>query len=73
MMRSGHIVCAWLMARAAVAAQARIDAGSGDDFYPRKISSAIFFAEHILPRSEGLARVVRAGTASTMSISAEDF
>ena len=73
MMMAGHVVCAWLMARAALAAQARIDAGAGDDFYVKKIKTAIFFAEHILPRSEGLASMIKAGKTSVMSISAEDF
>ena len=73
MMMAGHVVCAWLMARAALAAQARIDAGASDDYYRKKINTAIFFAEHILPRSEGLATMIRAGKASIMSIGAEDF
>ena len=73
MMMAGHVVCAWLMVRAALAAQRHIDAGSSDLFYRNKIASAVFFAEHILPRSEALSVIVRAGSSSTMSIGADEF
>ncbi len=73
LMMSGHVVCAWLMARAALAARRRIDAGETDGFYASKIKSAIFFAEHMLPRGEAQARIVRSGKASIMGIEADDF
>ena len=73
LMMCGHVVCAWLMARAALAARARIDAGGSDAFYANKIKSAVFFAEHMLPRSESFARIVRAGKSSIMGIEAEDL
>jgi hypothetical protein len=73
MMLVGNLVCAWQMGRAAVAAQRHIDAGSNDNFYAHKIRTARFFAEHILPRSEAQAVMVKAGSASIMSIDANDF
>ena len=72
-MMAGNVVCAWLMARAALAAQKHIDAGSQDRFYRHKISTAVFFAERILPRSEALAAMVMSGSASAMSIAADEF
>ena len=72
-MMAGNLVCAWLMARAAFAAQKHIDAGSHDRFYRHKISTAVFFAERILPRSEALAAMVMSGSASAMSIAADEF
>ncbi len=72
-MMAGNVVCAWLMARAALAAQKHIDAGSQDRFYHHKISTAVFFAERILPRSEALAAMVMSGSASAMSIAADEF
>ena len=73
MMLAGNVVCAWLMAKAALAAQRHIDAGSSDDFYPHKISTARFFAERILPRAEAQLHMVKAGSASVMAIEADVF
>jgi hypothetical protein len=61
------------MARSAFAAQKHIEAGSQDRFYRHKISTAVFFAERILPRSEALAAMVMSGSASAMSIAADEF
>jgi acyl-CoA dehydrogenase len=73
MMLTGNVVCAWLMARAALVAQKHIDAGSSDSFYPNKIKTALFFAERILPRSEAQAVMVKSGSASAMAIDADSF
>jgi hypothetical protein len=56
-----------------LAAQKHLDAGSDDLFYRHKISTAVFFAERILPRSEALALMVMAGSASVMAIGADEF
>jgi acyl-CoA dehydrogenase len=73
MMLAGNVVCAWLMGRAALAAQKHIDAGSSDHFFPHKIKTAVFFAERILPRSEAQAVMVKSGSASVMAIDADIF
>ncbi len=73
MMMAGNVVCAWLMGKAALAAQRHIDAGSSDLFYGHKIKTALFFAEHILPRSAGQLQMVKAGSASVMAIDADVF
>jgi hypothetical protein len=73
MMLVGNVVCGWLLARSAIAAKKHMDAGSSDEFYPNKVKTARYFAEHILPRSEALSTVVQAGSASSMSIDAEIF
>ena len=70
---AGNVVCAWLMAKAALAAQKQIDAGSSDAFFRHKIATAVFFAERILPRSEALALMVMSGSASVMAIDASEF
>jgi len=70
---AGNVVCAWLMARSALAAQRHIDAGSKDDFFRHKIATAVFFAERILPRSEAQAMMVKSGSGSTMAIEADLF
>lgn len=73
LMLAGYVVAGWLMGRAACAAQRHIDAGSGDGFYPRKIKTALFFAERILPRSQALALMVEAGSGSVMAIGADEL
>jgi alkylation response protein AidB-like acyl-CoA dehydrogenase len=73
MMLAGNVACAWLMGQAALVAQEHIDNGSNDLFYPHKIKTARFFAEHILPRSEGQLLMVKSGSASVMSIDPDVF
>jgi alkylation response protein AidB-like acyl-CoA dehydrogenase len=73
LMLMGNVVCGWLMARSAVAAKRHLHAGADDEFYRNKIKTAIFFAEHILPRSEGLKYSVLAGSGSVMSIDIDVF
>jgi alkylation response protein AidB-like acyl-CoA dehydrogenase len=73
LMLLGNVVCGWLMAKSAVAAKRHLDAGSDDDFYRNKIKTGTFFAEHILPRSEGLKFSVLAGSGSVMSIAIDTF
>jgi len=54
----------WLMAKAALAAAARLRQRKGDpDFNRAKIATARFYAEHILPRTAGLLPAVFGGGA----------
>jgi hypothetical protein len=52
------------MARAATIADAALQSAPEDAFYLSKRQTARFFAEQLLPASQGLARVVKAGSAS---------
>ena len=45
----------WMMARAALVAQARIAAGDSDPFFPAKIATAYFYADHVMAAVAGLA------------------
>ncbi|SMB26925.1 Acyl-CoA dehydrogenase [Sterolibacterium denitrificans] len=66
------IVCGgWQMGRAALVAQARIAAGDGDAFYPAKIVTARFYADHLLAQAAGLAQTVVQGGASALEIAEE--
>ncbi|QDX82647.1 acyl-CoA dehydrogenase [Denitratisoma sp. DHT3] len=68
------IVCGgWMLARAALAAQARIDGGSSDAFHPAKITTARFFAEHLLPQAPALAETIVSGGASVLALPEEMF
>lgn len=54
----GNVSGGWMMARAALVAQAKISAGDADPFYSAKIATARFYAEHVMAAAPGLARVV---------------
>ena len=64
----GIVSGGWMMARAARVAQDKISAGDDDPFYPAKIVSARFYAEHVLSASSGLAKEVVQGGTSTLAL-----
>ena len=59
----GIVAGGWQMARAAVVAQAKIDDKNQDPFYPAKITTAQFYADHVLSAAAGLAHTVIYGGA----------
>ena len=61
------------MARAALIAQSRIDAGNSDPFYQVKVITARFFADHLLTRADGLADSVTEGAAGVMALAEDQF
>jgi alkylation response protein AidB-like acyl-CoA dehydrogenase len=68
----GIVSGGWMMARAALAAQAKIGAGDADPFYPAKITTARFYADHVLAAAPGLAYTVKHGGAGALAL-AEDL
>ncbi|MBI3145582.1 MAG: acyl-CoA dehydrogenase [Pseudogulbenkiania sp.] len=73
LMLLGTVCGGWQMARAATAAQARIAAGESAAFYRAKIDTALFYAEHILPRALTHAHVVRHGARATLALDESAF
>jgi 3-(methylsulfanyl)propanoyl-CoA dehydrogenase len=74
MMLMGTVCGGWLMARAALIASAKIDAGADDvEFYKGKIVSARFYADHFLPRADAYLASVMAGSESIMALNNEQF
>ena len=69
------VVCGgWQMARAAQAAQRRLDEGDADRaFHQTKIATARFFADQDLTRARGLADATIHAGASTMALGEADF
>ncbi|MBI4191252.1 MAG: acyl-CoA dehydrogenase [Betaproteobacteria bacterium] len=64
----------WLMARAALVAESRLNAGAGGaDFYRAKIATARFYAEHILPQAAALSSEVVNGAGSVLALSNEQY
>jgi hypothetical protein len=62
----GRVVAGALMARSAAIASQRLAAGAGaaDSFYRAKLQTARFYAEHLLPQSLSLLRIIKSGAAS---------
>ena len=70
----GTVAGGWLMARAALIAQAKLNEPESDpDFLRAKRATARFYAEHILPQAISLAREVTAGADSVLALDAASF
>ncbi len=69
------IVCGgWQMARAALVAEKKLAEGAGDAaFYRTKITTARFYADHVLVQAPGLAATMVSGSAGVMAVSEEDM
>jgi alkylation response protein AidB-like acyl-CoA dehydrogenase len=69
----GTVAGGWMMARAALVAEAKLAGGGDADFYGAKIITARFYAEHILPQAGGMVSVVTAGSGSVLALSEAQF
>jgi len=69
------IVCGgWQMARSARVAEKKLAEGGGDAaFYKTKITTARFYADHVLVQAPGLAATMVSGSAGVMAVSEEDM
>jgi alkylation response protein AidB-like acyl-CoA dehydrogenase len=63
LMLSGYVIGGWLMAKSAVIAASKLT-GSDREFHTAKLRTTLFYAQQVLPRSLGLARIVQEGGAS---------
>ena len=71
---TGIVALGLMWLRSAVAAQAALDARSGDaDFMKAKLITARFFAERIMPEAGALRRKLEAGAESLMAMPVEGF
>jgi butyryl-CoA dehydrogenase len=71
---AGVVLGGWQMARAALVAQHKLDAGEGDaGFYKAKIATARFFADHILSQASGLRIAIIDGSAGVLALSEDQF
>jgi len=74
LMLLGTVTGGWQMARAALAAQAQLDAGAADtDFYAGKLQTARFYAEQVLPRAFAHARSIESGSATMLRFTLEQM
>jgi hypothetical protein len=71
---AGIVLGGWQMARAALAARRKLDAGDGDAaFYRAKIATARFFADHVLSQADGLRHAIVDGSAGVLGLDVEQF
>jgi hypothetical protein len=61
------------MARAALAARARLASGEDEDFCRAKIATARFYAEQILPKASASLSVVESGASTAFTLDDEQF
>ena len=74
LMLLGYVCGAWLMGESALKAAAKLESGSGDkSFLEAKLVTARFFFEHLLPRAGAHLAAVKAGSASMMALSEDQF
>ena len=70
----GVVAGGWLMAQAALIAQERLRGPDEDEaFYRTKLVTARFYAEHVLPQAQSLARQVTSGAESVLALEPADF
>ena len=68
---AGNLVAGWQLARALLAAQAKLAAGDETEFMRDKIAIARFYAEHVLTRVPGLRDSVVAGAAAINDVAVD--
>jgi 3-(methylthio)propanoyl-CoA dehydrogenase len=73
MMLTGYVCGGWQMARAALAARARLAEVADEDFYRAKIATARFYAEQILPKANALLTAVKSGGSTALMLSEDQF
>ncbi|MCH7342116.1 acyl-CoA dehydrogenase [Pelomonas sp. CA6] len=73
LMLAGNLVAGWQLARSLLAAQQLLAAGEDTEFMQAKISTARFYAEHILPRTVALRDAVVNGADSVMALPMDAF
>ncbi|MDO5290933.1 MAG: acyl-CoA dehydrogenase C-terminal domain-containing protein [Pseudomonadota bacterium] len=73
LMLAGNLVAGWQLARALQVAEKQIAAGQEVPFMQAKISTARFYAEHILTRASALREAIVGGAGSVMALPMEAF
>ena len=71
---AGIVLGGWQMARAALIAERRLQAGVGDlDFLRAKVATARFFADHFLSQATAYRIAIMEGSAGVMALTEEQF
>lgn len=74
LMLFGYLTGGWLLAKGALRAKAMLDGGAGDPaFLNAKLTTARYFCEHLLPRTQACLASVLAGSDSIMGLTVDQF
>ena len=73
LMLAGNVMAGWQMGRSLLAAQAQLAAGVDKDFMQAKISTARFYADHILTKVPGLRDSIVDGADAVTALALEAF
>jgi 3-(methylthio)propanoyl-CoA dehydrogenase len=73
LMLAGNVVAGWQMARALLAAEDRLVEGTDAEFMRAKITTARFYADHILSKVPGIAHSIVAGAAGVTAMPVDAF
>jgi hypothetical protein len=73
LMLAGTVVAGWQMARALLVAETQLAAGADADFMRAKISTARFYADHILSKAPGLRDSIVEGAEGVTGMALEAF
>ena len=69
----GIVAGGWQMGRAAVIARTKIAAGDTDPFWPAKLATTRFYADHFLIQAAGLAESVMTGASGALEMVDDSF
>ena len=73
LMLAGNVVAGWQLARSLLAAQQQLDKGVDADFMRAKITTARFYADHLLTKAPGLRDSIVEGADSVTALALEAF
>jgi len=74
LMLAGNVMAGWQLARALLVAEAQLKAGEGDTaFLQAKVTTARFYADHILSRAPGVRDAIVEGADSVTALALESF
>jgi hypothetical protein len=73
LMLAGNTVAGWQMARALMIAEDRLAAGEDAPFMQAKITTARFYADHVLSRVPGLRQAIVEGAPGVVEMAADAF
>ena len=74
LMLAGNVMCGWQMARALLVAQDQLARGEGDaGFLRAKVTTAQFYAEHLLSKAPGTRDAIVEGGESATALALEAF
>jgi 3-(methylthio)propanoyl-CoA dehydrogenase len=73
LMLAGNVFAGWQMARSLLAAEDELAAGNDADFMKAKITTARFYADHMLSKAPGVRDSIVEGAASVTELALEAF